>query len=227
MIDTQKLMDKIKKLQWYREEGNRLTKMGVDKDTIWRTELLTKEVDIYLRIFPMSLVNRNEQGWGYQVLIGGKEYPLKEYVSAFDSKVVAPTAEVAMKWAEATLEKMLNGEDLENRNPENEKEYKLLLVSPKGYFHVIYGGKTLNKARRDLANLSDKWRAYPYRFIVEVNDFYYKRIPKGPKYNIERDSAYYDAKVVEAPEGFEFMKGWDVLKVQSWIVGKDLDSKWG
>jgi len=76
-------------------------------------------------------------------------------------------------------------------------KYEALLVAPNGAFVTDFKEDSIEKVQEDLADKGSKWFFYPYEFIIEVH--------KG--LNILK------RKIIDAPEGFEFMKGWTVGRV--------------
>ena len=79
----------------------------------------------------------------------------------------------------------------------NMSKYEALLVAPDGAYVTDFREDLIERVKEDLINNSDKWFFYPYEFIIEVH--------KG--LNILK------RKIIDAPEGFEFMKGWTVGRV--------------
>jgi len=102
---------KTKKLEWHENTEGGWVDTGVDKAYVWEATYTGKEGRFNLIVFPMSLIDKNEEGWEYRIdeVIQPSGKVREQYDSAFDStnKSYAPTAKVAMKWAEATLEDML------------------------------------------------------------------------------------------------------------------------
>jgi len=79
---------------------------------------------------------------------------------------------------------------------DNMAKYEALLVSPDGAFVTDFKENTIEQVRKDLED-NDKWFFYPYEFIIEAH--------KG--------LSILKRKIIDAPEGFEFMKGWTVGRV--------------
>ena len=85
--------------------------MAVDEAPIWETTYRGKEGSFYLEVYPLSLIDKNEKGWEYRIIENNEDDDEDElnFDSGFETGNGdhAPTAKVAMKWAEATLEDML------------------------------------------------------------------------------------------------------------------------
>jgi len=95
----------MKKLEWYEDEDGGWTDDGVDSAKVWRTTYNGKEGSFDIEVYPVSLVDKNVKGWEYRI-IEDNEKGTEEYDSLFESSIGndhAPTAKVAMKWAENTL----------------------------------------------------------------------------------------------------------------------------
>jgi len=102
----------MEKLKWYKYTEFGQTELAVDKATIWEAAYNGKEGLFTLDVYPLKLFNKNEKGWEYRITETEPSGDFKEdgieYDSTFEgSNDPAPTAKVAMKWAEATLEDML------------------------------------------------------------------------------------------------------------------------
>jgi len=102
--------DNMKKLEWYEDTEWGWSDLGVKKAKVWKTSYQGKEGWFDLVVFPMSIIDKDEKGWEYhiqKILPNGgigEEYFSEDSSNGNDH---APTAKVAMKWAEATLEDML------------------------------------------------------------------------------------------------------------------------
>jgi len=105
----------MEKLKWYKyteytDFGQ--TELAVDKATVWEAAYNGKEGLFTLDVYPLKLFNKNAKGWEYRITETEPTGDFKEdgieYDSAFEgSNYPAPTAKVAMKWAEAELENIL------------------------------------------------------------------------------------------------------------------------
>ena len=100
----------MKKLEWYKDTGYGRTELAVDKATIWEATYNGKEGLFSLEVYPLKLINKNAKGWEYKITETEPSGEPKEDGIDFDSEFEtsegddhAPTAEVAMKWAENTL----------------------------------------------------------------------------------------------------------------------------
>jgi len=98
----------MRKLKWYKFIEERIKG---DKYIVWAATYKGNEGWFDLTVFPMSLPDKNEDGWEYRIdeYLPNGGITGEQYDSALDStdKSYAPTAKVAMKWAEATLEGIL------------------------------------------------------------------------------------------------------------------------
>lgn len=102
--------DKMKKLEWYKDEDYGRTEKAVDSATVWRTAYHGKEGSFDLEVYPLSLLNMDSKGWEYRIIEDTPSGDGFEYDATFESSNGddhAPNAKVAMKWAEATLEDIL------------------------------------------------------------------------------------------------------------------------
>jgi len=99
----------MKKLEWYEDTDGGWTDDGVDSAKVWRATYNGKEGLFFIEVYPASLINKDLKGWEYRIIEYNQE-DWDEFDSAFEAdneSDYAPTAKVAMKWAEATLEDML------------------------------------------------------------------------------------------------------------------------
>jgi len=104
----------MKKLEWYKDTGYGQTELAVDEAPVWRTTYQGKEGTFDLEVYPLKLIDKDLKGWEYRITEDngddeedeGTEF---DFDSGFEagSGNHAPTAKVAMKWAEATLEDIL------------------------------------------------------------------------------------------------------------------------
>ena len=87
-------------------------------------------------------------------------------------------------------------------------KYVALLVAPDGAFVTDFKEDTIEQVRKDLED-NNKWFFYPYEFIIEAHK---GSDIRGENYKyIDKD--FLKKKIIDAPEGFEFMKGWTVGRV--------------
>jgi len=105
----------MKKLNWFEDTGGAWSDEGVDSATVWKTAYNGKEGSFYIEVYPLSLIHKDLKGWEYRIMEtepngGAIKEDGFEYDSASESNNEndhAPTAKVAMKWAENTLEDIL------------------------------------------------------------------------------------------------------------------------
>jgi len=100
----------MKKLEWYEDTEWGWTDIGVNKAKVWRTAYHGKEGSFDLEVYPVKLLDKDAEGWEYRIIEDNEGEVGEEYDATFESSNGndhAPTAKVAMKWAEATLEDML------------------------------------------------------------------------------------------------------------------------
>ena len=114
----------MKKLEWYKDTEGGWVDTGVDEADVWKATYTGKEGTFDLEVYPVKLLNKNAKGWEYKIIeIEPDGTTIKddgfEYDAAFDSSNGndhAPNYKVAMKWAENTLEDIL-----EERKAKNNK----------------------------------------------------------------------------------------------------------
>jgi len=100
----------MKKLNWYEDEEDGWTDTAVDSAIVWRAIYGGKEGLFHLEVYPLSLINKKFKGWEYKIIKDNKEGTGEEFDSSFETSNGddhAPTANVVKKWAESTLEDML------------------------------------------------------------------------------------------------------------------------
>jgi len=102
----------MKKLEWHKDTGYGQTELAVDEAPIWETTYRGKERSFYLEVYPLSLIDKDEKGWEYRIIENNEDDNEDEldFDSGFETgngNDHAPTAKVAMKWAEATLDDIL------------------------------------------------------------------------------------------------------------------------
>ena len=101
---------KMKKLKWYEDTEWGWTDIGVNKAKVWRTAYHGKEGSFDLEVYPVKLLDKDAEGWEYRIIEDNGKGTEEEYDALFESSVGndhAPTAEKAMKWAELTLNEIL------------------------------------------------------------------------------------------------------------------------
>jgi len=100
----------MKKLKWYKDTDFGQTEVAVYEAPVWRAEYCGKEGIFDLEVYPLKLINKNSEGWEYRIIEDNGKGTGEEYDALLESSVGndhAPTAEKAMKWAELTLNEML------------------------------------------------------------------------------------------------------------------------
>jgi len=104
-------------------------------------------------------------------------------------------------------------------------KYEAVLVSPEGDWLIDFEEDTIDKVKQDLNDMGSSWHFYPYAFIIIA--------PKKHSIGDMRISDdIHKKRIVDAPEGFGFMKGWTVERVIKMIVTgnakqKEDDPPWG
>jgi len=103
-------------------------------------------------------------------------------------------------------------------------KYEALLVAPDGAFVTDFRENTIEEVGKDIANMGSRWFFYPYVFITEAHE---GSLIRGEKYR-DVDSTFLNkTKIVDAPEPFEFMKGWTVGRAIKKIANENAKLKEG
>ena len=100
----------MKKLEWYEDEDVAFSYEGEDEAKVWRATYDGKEGSFDLEVYPASLIDKKLKGWEYRIITEDSSGYGVEYDSMIESSNAedhAPDLKVAMKWAEETLEEIL------------------------------------------------------------------------------------------------------------------------
>jgi len=99
----------MKKLKWYKSIDYGQTKFAVNKATVWRAKYRGKEGRFDLEVFPLKLIDKDEEGWQYRSTEDIKDVDgtIFKSDSGYPTNRGVPTAKVAMKMAETTLKDIL------------------------------------------------------------------------------------------------------------------------
>ena len=99
----------MKKLKWYKDIDYGQTKFAVDKATVWRATYKGKEGKFDLEVFPLKLINKDEEGWQDRFTEDIKDVDgtIVKFDSGYPTNWGVSSAKVAMKRAETTLKDIL------------------------------------------------------------------------------------------------------------------------
>jgi len=94
-------------------------------------------------------------------------------------------------------------------------KYAAFVVAPNSDWKLLYKRDSIDAVKKELANISNKWQKYKYRFIMEpfIEDW-------------GKDIHWINiglSRIVEAPENLKFLEGKRMSDVIAWAVDRRLE----